>query len=161
MLLSELLIKFKLCFLQIYIFGLKRYLEHYLTNFVQILRTFYSIPINMVIFHILSKTDFIVYNHWALFIYLEIALLYFSQSKSEAKNMAAAWRKTRHLTSQSTYILHSWEICHRCAKILLAAEHKMQLAYYLRNTDWFQRCSEFGFFDEPFIILFTIFYWYQ
>ena len=27
----------------------------------------------------------------------------------------------------------SWEICHRCAKILLAAEHKMQLAYYLRN----------------------------
>ena len=43
-------------------------------------------------------------------------------------------------------------------KILLAAEHKMQLAYYLRNTDWFQRCSEFGFFDQPFIILFTIFY---
>ena len=53
---------------------------------------------------------------------------------------------------------NSWEICQRCAKILLAAEHKMQLAYYLRNTDWFQRCSEFGFFDEPFIILFTIFY---
>ena len=52
----------------------------------------------------------------------------------------------------------SWEICHRCAKVLLAAEHKMQLAYYLRNTDWFQRCSEFGFFDEPVIILFTIFY---
>ena len=36
-------------------------------------------------------------------------------------------------------IYNSWEICHRCAKILLAAEHKMQLAYYLRNTDWFQR----------------------
>ena len=55
-------------------------------------------------------------------------------------------------------VLNSWEICHRCAKILLAAEHKMQLAYYLRNTDWFQKCSEFGFFDEPFLILFTIFY---
>ena len=25
-------------------------------------------------------------------------------------------------------IVNSWEICHRCAKILLAAEHKMQLA---------------------------------
>ena len=25
--------------------------------------------------------------------------------------------------------LNSWEICHRSAKILLAAEHKMQLAY--------------------------------
>ena len=54
--------------------------------------------------------------------------------------------------------LNSWEICQRCAKILLAAEHKMQLAYCLRNTDWFQRCSEFGLCDEPFIILFTIFY---
>ena len=32
---------------------------------------------------------------------------------------------------------NSWEICQRCAKILLAAEHKMQLAYYLRNTEWF------------------------
>ena len=53
---------------------------------------------------------------------------------------------------------NSCEICQRCAKILLAAEHKIQLAYYLRNTDWFQRCSEFGFFDEPVIILFTIFY---
>ena len=53
---------------------------------------------------------------------------------------------------------NSWDICHRCAKILLAVEHKMQLAYYLRNTDWFQRCSEFSFFDEPVIILFTIFY---
>ena len=53
---------------------------------------------------------------------------------------------------------NSWEICQRCAKILLAAEHKMQLTYYLRNTDGFQRCSEFGFFDEPFIILFTICY---
>ena len=45
-----------------------------------------------------------------------------------------------------------------CKKLLLAAEHKMQLAYYLRNTDWFRRCSEFGFFDESLIILFTIFY---
>ena len=53
---------------------------------------------------------------------------------------------------------NSWEICHRCAKILLAAEHKMQLAYYLQNTDWFQRWSEFGFFDEPVTILFTNFY---
>ena len=52
---------------------------------------------------------------------------------------------------------NSWEICHRCAKILLAAEHKMQLVHYLRNTNWSQRCSEFGFFDEPFIILFTIY----
>ena len=60
--------------------------------------------------------------------------------------------------SLSVLEMNSWEICHRCAKILLAAEHKMQLAYYLRNTVWFQRCSEFGFFDEPFIILFTIFY---
>ena len=34
--------------------------------------------------------------------------------------------------------LNSWEICHRCAKMLPAAEHKMQLAYYLRSTDWFQ-----------------------
>ena len=34
----------------------------------------------------------------------------------------------------------------------IAGEHKMQLAYYWRNTDWFQRCSEFGPFDEPFII---------
>ena len=25
-------------------------------------------------------------------------------------------------------IVNSWEICQRCAKILLAAEHKMQLA---------------------------------
>ena len=57
--------------------------------------------------------------------------------------------------------VNSWEICQRCANILLAAEHKMQLAYYLRNTDWFRRRSEFGFFDEPFIILFTIFYGYQ
>ena len=32
-----------------------------------------------------------------------------------------------------------------------------KLAYYLRNTDWFQRCSEFSFFDKPVIILFTIF----
>ena len=55
-------------------------------------------------------------------------------------------------------ISSSWEICHRCAKILLAAEHKMLLAYYLQNTDWFQRCSEFSFFDEPVIILFRIFY---
>ena len=55
-------------------------------------------------------------------------------------------------------IQNSWEICHRCAKILLAAEHKMRLAYYLQNTDWSQRRSEFGFFDEPVIILFTIFY---
>ena len=54
--------------------------------------------------------------------------------------------------------INSWEICHRCAKVLLAAEHKMQLAYYLGNADWFQRCSEFGFFDEPVIILFTICY---
>ena len=53
---------------------------------------------------------------------------------------------------------NSWEICQHCAKILLAAKHKMQLAYYLQNTGWFQRCSEFSFFDEPFIILFTIFY---
>ena len=53
---------------------------------------------------------------------------------------------------------NSWEICHRCAKILLVAEHKMQLAYYLRNTDWFQRSSEFDFFDQLVIILFTIFY---
>ena len=43
-------------------------------------------------------------------------------------------------------------------KSIAAAEHKTQLAYYLRNADWFQRCSEFGFFDEPVIILFTIFY---
>ena len=35
----------------------------------------------------------ISFAHWALFIYLKIALLYFCQSKSEAKNMAAAWRK--------------------------------------------------------------------
>ena len=56
------------------------------------------------------------------------------------------------------FILNSWETCQRCAKILLAAEHKMQLSYYLRNTEWFQRCSEFGFFDKPFIILFIIFY---
>ena len=53
---------------------------------------------------------------------------------------------------------NSWEICQGCAKILLADEHKMQLAYYLQSTDWFQRCSEFGFFDEPFLILSTIFY---
>ena len=61
------------------------------------------------------------------------------------------------LSIRYTMVLASWEICHRCAKVLLAAEHKIQLAYYLRNTDWFQRCSEFGFFDEPIIILFTIF----
>ena len=31
-----------------------------------------------------------------------------------------------------------WEICHRCARISLAAERKMILAYYLRNADCFR-----------------------
>ena len=31
---------------------------------------------------------------------------------------------------------NSWESCQRCAKILLAAKHKMQLAY-LQNTDYY------------------------
>ena len=35
------------------------------------------------------------------------------------------------MQAQNTDDIHngnSWEICQRCAKILLAAEHKMQLA---------------------------------
>ena len=58
------------------------------------------------------------HGHLALFIYLEIALLYFRQSNSEAKNMAAAWRKTRHLTSQSTYSLMIYHWPQRATAIL-------------------------------------------
>ena len=73
-----------------------------------------------------------------------------------------SYRNWRHLSQCKLvfycFVPNSWEICQCCAKILLAAEHKMQSAYYLRNTYWFQRCSDFSFFDEPVIILFTIFY---
>lgn len=51
-------------------------------------------------------------RHWALFIYLENALLYFCQSKSEATDIAAAWRETRHLTSQSTQSTYFLVIYH-------------------------------------------------
>ena len=75
--------------------------------------------------------------------------------------MCLVLKRTRHIIGLIHYRLATSsterEICLRCAKILLAAEHNMQLAYYLQNTDWFQRCSEIGFFDELVIILFTFF----
>ena len=47
--------------------------------------------------------------------------------KRDPKN---TWRLINELTSRKTSVNSnsSWEICHRCAKILLAVEHKMQLA---------------------------------
>ena len=36
--------------------------------------------------------------------------------------------ETKALTCANSQPMSSWEICHRCAKILLAVEHKIQLA---------------------------------
>ena len=64
--------------------------------------------------------------------------------------------------------LNSWEICHRCAKILLAAEHKMQLLLFAKYRlvsevlgIWFLRRASYNFVHNFLLISVKVKDWYS